>query len=1107
MIKTNQLLGLGIILMLAQTFPTAVYAQGLSYLVSDKATLVSRMTAANPGDTVVVANGSYDWGQINFSNTRGTATSAWIVLKAEMPNGVVFTRSTYLQFAGYRLLISGFKFANGNSGTNDVIQFRSSSSNLAYYSRVTNVTIDNYNSDSTGAYLGLATDVNNKWISIYGTNNRVDHCSLLNKTNAGATLVVWFVSVVYPAQSISTYHRIDSNFFRGRSYSQNGGESIRIGTSSVSRTNGYNVVEYNLFENMTQIEPEIISNKTNFNIYRYNTIRNCSGGLTLRHGRYCEAYGNFILRDNPSVTDAYGIRVIDKGHKVYNNYIEGVNGNKGSLSSMRSGISLYNGLYPSSDTTDPLHSSGYWPADSCIVAFNTIVNAEGGSGIILGHTDGGANIYQPLGMKISNNLIHMSLGQATYSDPANTLLTYSGEGNLFSAPGGLGNTSASVFSAAAVSFGARTNGILPPSSILQDAALNTAAYSSMLGGKDVQGLTRSSVFDVGCDELNGTGAVLYFPLDSTLVGAGTPVMRSQSITFPPLPVKTFGDADFTAGASASSGLSVGYSSSNTSVAAIVNGSIRITGAGTTVITASQPGNSLYLPAIAVAQTLTVNKQNQTITFAALPQKLVGDADFSPGATASSGLSVTYSSSNTAVATIVNNAVRIVAQGSTTITASQSGNSNYSPAADVSQVLTVNKQNQTITFAALPQKFVGEADFNPGATASSGLAVSYTSSNTAVATIVSNAVRIVGAGTSVITASQAGNTTYNAAASVVQTLTVIKQSQTITFPVLPQKLVGDADFSPGATASSGLAVTYSSSNTAVATIVNNNIRIIAAGTSVITASQAGNATYNAATSMTQTLTVKNPATFNYVPSAVTIVTGSLNSGGFGNLATNNSSYYVVNSTTSGTRVLDWYATLNITQAASTVTKLTISYDGKYSISRTQLLYLYNWATASWTQIDSRTVSTADVLAIVAQASPASFISSTGQIRVRVYSTGGTTTYRCSGDWLQVAVQTNIAARPSTAVTAFASASDDDITVWPNPVAVNGNIRYRLNAPATVNLLLYNTEGRLMKTLLENKFEQKGTYNRSYDVSGLPAGTYLVLFKTATFEKVIKLIVRK
>ncbi len=80
------------------------------------------------------------------------------------------------------------------------------------------------------------------------------------------------------------------------------------------------------------------------------------------------------------------------------------------------------------------------------------------------------------------------------------------------------------------------------------------------------------------------------------------------------------------------------------------------------------------------------------------------------------------------------------------------------------------------------------------------------------------------------------------------------AQSITFGSLSSKLVGDADFSAGATASSGLTVLYNSSNTSVATIVNGNIRIVGAGTAIITASQAGDATYKSADYVSQTLTV-------------------------------------------------------------------------------------------------------------------------------------------------------------------------------------------------------------------------------------------------------------
>ncbi|WP_025744037.1 carbohydrate-binding protein [Aquimarina pacifica] len=80
------------------------------------------------------------------------------------------------------------------------------------------------------------------------------------------------------------------------------------------------------------------------------------------------------------------------------------------------------------------------------------------------------------------------------------------------------------------------------------------------------------------------------------------------------------------------------------------------------------------------------------------------------------------------------------------------------------------------------------------------------------------------------------------------------SQSINFPAIPTKEVGDADFSPGATASSGLSVSYTSSNPKVAVIENGKIKIIAPGTSIITASQIGVPTYRCAPWVTKILTV-------------------------------------------------------------------------------------------------------------------------------------------------------------------------------------------------------------------------------------------------------------
>jgi len=256
------------------------------------------------------------------------------------------------------------------------------------------------------------------------------------------------------------------------------------------------------------------------------------------------------------------------------------------------------------------------------------------------------------------------------------------------------------------------------------------------------------------------------------------------------------------------------------------------------------------------------KMTQSITFATLPAKTTSDADFAPGATASSGLSVSYSSSNTAVATIVSGKIHIVGTGTTTITALQAGDANYEAASNVQQTLTVSSSSlltQTITFGALAAKTYGDSPFTLSATASSGLTVSFSSSNTAVATVSGTTVTIVGAGTSDIIASQAGDASYGAASDVTQVLTVNKLSQTLSFGPLDGKTDADIPYSVTASSTSGLPVSFSSSNTAVALVSGNIISIVGAGTTIITASQAGDNRYSAASTVQQSLTVSSVMT--------------------------------------------------------------------------------------------------------------------------------------------------------------------------------------------------------------------------------------------------------
>lgn len=80
------------------------------------------------------------------------------------------------------------------------------------------------------------------------------------------------------------------------------------------------------------------------------------------------------------------------------------------------------------------------------------------------------------------------------------------------------------------------------------------------------------------------------------------------------------------------------------------------------------------------------------------------------------------------------------------------------------------------------------------------------------------------------------------------------AQTITFPAIPTHQYGDAPFNPGATSSAGLPITYSVVS-GPATVLGNIVTLTSWGTVTIRASQPGNGSYNAATSVDRTFLVQ------------------------------------------------------------------------------------------------------------------------------------------------------------------------------------------------------------------------------------------------------------
>jgi hypothetical protein len=276
--------------------------------------------------------------------------------------------------------------------------------------------------------------------------------------------------------------------------------------------------------------------------------------------------------------------------------------------------------------------------------------------------------------------------------------------------------------------------------------------------------------------------------------------------------------------------------------------------GTCTIQATQAGNSNWLAATSVNQSFQVTQGSQTITFAALSNRGYGTAPFKVSATASSGLAVSFASTTPAVCTMSGATVTLAALGTCTIQATQAGNSNWAAAPPVNQSFQVIQGSQTITFGTLSNQAFGTAPFTVSATASSGLAVTFSSTTPATCTVSGATVTLVAVGSCTIQAAQAGNVDWAAATPVSRTFQVTRGTQTIAFGALANQTLGSGTLTVSATATSGLAVSFNSQTTKVCKVSGTTVTLNATGTCTIQATQAGNSNWAAATPVNQSFQV-------------------------------------------------------------------------------------------------------------------------------------------------------------------------------------------------------------------------------------------------------------
>ncbi|HEV3212229.1 MAG TPA: hypothetical protein VGZ03_02420 [Acidimicrobiales bacterium] len=344
-------------------------------------------------------------------------------------------------------------------------------------------------------------------------------------------------------------------------------------------------------------------------------------------------------------------------------------------------------------------------------------------------------------------------------------------------------------------------------------------------------------------------------------------------------------------------------------------------AGSCTVDANQAGNAGYLDAPQAQQVISVGRAPQTITFTSAPpaSPQVGGTYVVTTAAGASGDPVTYAvDPSTTSGCIVDpssgNVGFLAPVGSCVIDANQAGNTSYLDAPLAQQSMTVGPGAQTIAIASTPpaQAPVGTTYAVLATGGASGSPISYSIDASSTSGCVVDATGLVTfdapVGTCVVDVNQAGTSDYLAAAQVQQAVGVTLATQTVSFtstpPASPTAGGSYAVAVTGGNSGNPVQVTIDASSTSGCTLDAATDVVTfagAAGSCVIDANQAGNASYLAAPQAQQALVVARAAqvlTFTSTPPPGATVGGGYTAAASGGASGNPVTYSVDASSTAG-----------------------------------------------------------------------------------------------------------------------------------------------------------------------------------------------------------------
>jgi hypothetical protein len=335
---------------------------------------------------------------------------------------------------------------------------------------------------------------------------------------------------------------------------------------------------------------------------------------------------------------------------------------------------------------------------------------------------------------------------------------------------------------------------------------------------------------------------------------------SQTVTFSSVPAKTFGDADFSVSATTTAGsLPIVYASTDTAKCTVAGSTVRIVEAGNCVITATQTGTAVYLPA-SQSLTISVAKASQATVTVTSNSTVVYGSTLSLTASGGSGSASGYVFTKVSgPCTISGTTLSTSAAGDCVYNAYKAGDANYNQSAtsaNFTTTITPKPLTLSVTVSPSSRAYNTTRDVTLGTTTASNLtgiingddvSVDHTKLSASVATadVGTNKAVTVAVASGYLTGTKAGNYQLpTISGSPVLTITQATQSS-ITFSSALTTIFGQ-NITLAASGGSGTGALTFATSSGACQIASSILTPVSAGTCVVVATRAADTNYTAQT---------------------------------------------------------------------------------------------------------------------------------------------------------------------------------------------------------------------------------------------------------------------